>query len=298
MKFLKHIVLISIVLSSINIYSQVYSRFEDWIVGANAGINTFWGDVTDNENHFIPAGPFQKGFYNDRNPMWFFSLGKSITPTYSLKFQTAFCNFSSNSSADKKYMKGNLQDFSLIFSYDFLDLFTKSKKSDWDIYGFAGIGLCRLRSVLYNSINNEIISFSPNDSNKYFSDRYLVVTSIPIGVGVNYKINKHWVLNFETSMRYYGDKLDADYIDKRSAEGLSYSSIGIIYHFNLPRGGSFFNRSINHSFDAQKDNTAKVYRKKRSNGSIASDPQKNRLNKRSPVKNKIKRKKLFFKTPK
>jgi len=51
-------------------YSQINSRFQDWFIGAELGLNTFWGDITDNENHFIPAGPFQAGYYKDRKWTW------------------------------------------------------------------------------------------------------------------------------------------------------------------------------------------------------------------------------------
>jgi len=281
-------------------FGQLNRSYEDWFVGGHFGMTSLWGDVTDNDNHFLPGGPFQNGFYQDRQMMYGFSVGKNISPTYSVRGQFLFGSISSHTIAEKQMMSSTVQDFTLILNVDFIDLFDWSTKSNWDFYGLIGIGLSRYRSVLNSSIvTDSVIDISPNDPVKYNLNKYSSTISIPFGLGVNYKIGKHWVVNAESSIRYLNtDHLDAIVSNKRAFEGFGYLSVGVIYRFDLPRGGSMWSRKSNHSFDAQKDNSSSAYRNGRHNGSVATDPFKNKSNKKSTLKVKTKRKKKTFKTPK
>jgi len=218
------------------------------------------------------------------------SFGKNVSPFVSIRFDSKFGNFSSLSNFDKQYIKGNYQDFFIVGLTDFVDIFGY-KKSDWDIYLITGVGVSRYRTGLFNSIDDSLTFYTPNDSAKYRNIRYDVAFTIPLGVGVNYKIGDNWMINFETNIRYYfNDELDANISTKRNIEGISLLSIGVIYRFDFPRGGLYFKRGLNSNFSARKDKSPFSYRKKRHNGTITSDPFKNRKNKRSTSKTKYRSK--------
>ncbi len=303
--FKKSLLINILLLLSIFSYGQSNRIDQDWFIGAHLGTTSLWGDITDNQNHFLPGGPFQKGFYEDRKMMWGGSIGKNISPTYSLKIQALFGSVVGQTAVEKMFMSSKVQDYNLIFSMDFIDLFKWASKSNWDFYGFAGIGFTRFRSQLNSSITNDtihqpILDYSPNDTAKYFNKKYSTSISIPFGLGINYKIGNRWVINAESSIRYLNtDWLDA-YVDrKRSFEGFGFLSVGVTYRFDLPRGGSVWSRKSNHNFDSQKDNTSSSYRNRRRNGDITSDPFKNRSNKKSAIKTSGKKRKMkTFKTPK
>ena len=246
--------LLGLFLLETNGYGQLNRSYEDWFIRGHFGMTSLWGDVTDNDNHIIPGGPFQSGFYQDRKIMWGVSAGKNISPVYSLRGQFLFGSITSHTIAEKQFMNSTVQDYSLIFNVDFIDLFDWATKSNWDFYGFAGLGLVRYRSTLNSSIaSDSIIDTSPNDPVKYNLNKYNSAFSIPFGLGVNYKIGNHWVINVESSIRYVGtDWLDAIVSNKRSFEGFGFLSVGVIYRFDLPRGGSMWSRKSNHNFDAQK----------------------------------------------
>jgi hypothetical protein len=288
----------------ITVFGQMNRTYEDWFFGLHGGMNSLWGDVTDNDNHFIPGGPFQQGFYNDRKFMWGFSFGKNLSPAYGIKGQAIFGDITSHTISEKQFMVGSIQDYTVSFTADFLDLFDWAPKSNFDFYGFVGLGFCRFRSQLHSSIINDtlnepLLNYSPNDPAKYSQNKYTSTISIPFGLGLNYKLGKSWVFNVESSIRYLNtDWLDALVSSKRSFEGFGFLSFGVSYHFDMPRGGSTWARKTSHGFDSQKDNTGAAYRNKRSNGSVSTDPFKNIGNKKSSIKIKSKRKKKTFKTPK
>lgn len=286
-------------------YSQRYRGYEDWFFGAHIGATSLWGDITDNENHFLPGGPFQKGYYQDRKVMGGASFGKNISPVYSIRAQVLFGSVTSHTIVEKQVSNSIIQDYSVIVNVDFIDLFKWSTKSNWDFYGFIGLGFSRFRSQLYSATDfivhpDSIIRYAPYDSSKYARNKYTATLSIPFGLGVNYKIGNNWVINAESSIRYLNtDWLDASGVNpKRSFEGFGFLSLGITYRFNLPRGGSVWSRKSSHSFDAQHDNSGASYRNQRHNGSVTSDPFSNRKNGKSSIKIKSKRKKKTFKTPK
>lgn len=289
-----------ILLLQVKSFAQLNRSYEDWFVGGHLGMTSFWGDVTDNDNHILPGGPFQKGFYEDRKMMYGFSVGKNISPKYSLRGQFLFGDITSHTISEKQIMKSAIQDYNLVLNVDFIDLFDWATKSDWDFYGLIGLGFTRYRSLLTSSIHaDSIIDYSPNDPAKYNLNKYSFAITIPFGLGVNYKLGKHWVFNAESSIRYVNtDHLDAIVSNKRSFEGFGYLSIGVAYRFDLPRGGSMWSKKSNHSFDAQKENSSATYRNRRHNGSVSTDPFNNRGNNKSSIKIKSKRKKKVFKTPK
>jgi hypothetical protein len=305
MRLKKNFLLSSIfILFTIHSYGQINRGYEDWFIGGTIGTTSLWGDLTDNENHFLPGGPFQQGFYEDRKMMWGVTAGKNISPKYGLRAQFLFGKVTSQTYVEKMFMNSTIQDYTASFTFDLIDLFDWSSKSNWDVYGMVGLGFTRFRSqrnsvISNDSIHQPVLDYAPNDSNKFFRNKYSTTISIPFGMGVNYKIGKSLVINAESSIRYLNtDWLDALVSSKRSFEGFGYLSVSVIYRFDMPRGGSVWSRKSNHSFDSQKDNTGASYRTRRHNGSVSSDPFNNRGNKKSSIKGGSRKKRKTFKTPK
>ncbi|MEI6349246.1 MAG: DUF6089 family protein [Bacteroidota bacterium] len=302
--FCKKAILILLLVISSSVFGQLNRSYEDWYIGLHGGMNSLWGDVTDNDNHFLPGGPFQQGFYQDRKFMWGVSVGKNLSPIYAMRAQFISGPITSHTVSERQFMTGTIQDYTLSLSVDFIDLFDWSTKSDWDFYGFIGLGFSKFRSQLYSSIVNDsvnqpLINFSPNDSLKFYNNKYTTTFSIPFGLGVNYKIGRKLVVNVESSLRYLNtDWLDGIVSNKRSFEGFGYLSVGVSYRFNLPRGGSTWSRKTNHGFDAHKENSGAAYRNKRHNGNMSTDPFNNIGNKKSSIKGRRKSKGKTFKTPK
>ena len=106
-------------------------------------------------------------------------------------------------------------------------------------YGFAGIGFINYRVLLRNGDGNVINGYGydviegDKQSNGANPDKNKAITEliIPLGIGVNYKINEKFNLEFEVSTRYINsDKLDGKIGFKD--DKYWFISLGFTYKFN------------------------------------------------------------------
>lgn len=299
MKTIKHIlILIFILANSYGLFAQKYRGYQQWFFGAHIGYNAFWGDVTDNGNHIIPGGPFQQSFYQDRNMMYGAWFGKEFSKK--MFFRTQFINgyLVGTSNFDKKRFVSTNREFNIILGFDLVDFMEWDNKSPWDLYFFGGIGMLSFQSKLTSMTSGEVLRYAPFDSAKYAANQRIMTPAFPFGIGINYTIENRLRLSIETTIRTVSsDWLDSEVSKKRALEGYTYTTFGITYIFNMPKKGSIRSGG-NGNFEAMSDNSGKQYRKKRTNGSISSNPFKHQAPRRNSIKMKSKSRSRTFKTPK
>ncbi|MDD2413042.1 MAG: hypothetical protein PHR79_09040 [Bacteroidales bacterium] len=278
-----NIILLLFLIFGTTLSGQNYRKHQQWFFGAHAGYNAFWGDITDNGNHFLPGGPFQESYYKDRKVMYGGWIGKEFNNKFSFRSQFIYGQMVGTSDFDKKQFSSSNREFNITLAVDLVDVFDWNHKSPWDWYVYAGIGVLSFRSTLYSLNSGEIIRYAPFDSLNFNSNRRLMTMVIPFGTGINYNLNKNWRFTLETNMRSASsDWLDGEVSNKRNFEGYSLTTLGVTYVFDFPKKG---NRGSRHNnFEAMSDNTGKEYRKVRHNGNISKNPFQNRRSHRSSVK--------------
>ncbi len=299
MKTAKNILVVAMILAfSLNLNAQKYKGYQQWFFGAHIGYNAFWGDITDNGNHIIPGGPFQKSFYQDRNMMYGAWFGKEFSKI--MFFRTQFINgyLVGASNFDKKRFVSTNREFNIVLALDLVDFMEWDNKSPWDLYLFGGVGVLSFQSKLTSMNSGEIIRYAPFDSIKYAANHRMISPVFPFGVGLNYTIENRLRFTIETTIRSVSsDWLDSEVSKKRALEGYTYTSFGVTYVFNMPKKGSMGGGG-NGNFEAMSDNSGKNYRKKRNNGSVSSNPFKNQVPRRNTAKIKGNPRGKTFKTPK
>ncbi|MBP7101618.1 MAG: hypothetical protein KBA86_00055 [Bacteroidales bacterium] len=246
--------------------AQYYgSKKKNWNVSLHAGINNFFGDVSNTKNKLLISDPFTKDFYQNRNFMYQFSIGNDIFPFWNLRFNALYGNIQNESNdLSLKFKSYYTHEFSLLNSFDvfaFTDLY------DWHLNIHAGLGLYAFKTTLSNSETNLIIQPKPQ--------QFTYAFSIPFGLGFSYNITDDWKFTFDLMYRWVAnDKYDAYASDYKKFEGFSYASLGFQYAFDFP---SFqrssirrsFKQSGNYGFSAMGvDQTHKVYRRKKQLGNL------------------------------
>lgn len=246
--------------------AQYYgSKKKNWNVSLHAGINNFFGDISNTKNKLLISDPFTKDFYQNRNFMYQFSIGNDIFPFWNLRFNALYGNIQNQSNdLTLKFKSYYTHEFSLINSFDvfaFTDLY------DWHLNIHAGLGLYAFKTTLSNSETNLIVQAKPQ--------QFTYAFSIPFGLGFSYNITDDWKFMFDLMYRWVAnDKFDAYASDLKKFEGLSYASLGFQYAFNfsLYQRSSIrrsFRQSGNYGFSALgADQTHKVYRRKKQLGNI------------------------------
>ncbi len=295
-KFLRWVIMAALFSCySTNAFSQAFKAYEKWLINLNIGSNAFYGDVTDNKNKFWHNSPLSKYFYDDRKTMYGICLGKEISPSFALKSQFLLGSLISNQESKNRYFTAELYEFNLHLSANILTLITKNADRDFDIFAFLGLGITSFRTVSFKTNPSQYehsYGYTNDGRNRAKTIREM---QIPFGLGLSYKLGKHWKINAETSLRYVlTDKLDATVQSGNSFEGYSYNAIGFSYLFDVSfLENNPFNKRKFSGFKSQQDKTANKYNRGTSNGSLKRDPFKGHRKNKNYVYKKKNRKRFL-----
>ncbi len=229
-RFLLILILISvcqIVEAQNKVKEKAYSQ---WQIGANLGFSQYYGDIS-NKNYFQKfngeIGFSISGFGRYHfDPLW--GVGLNI---HGGNIGSTKVNFSNGDVA-------NLECYAGIFNFDghfYLNMsnlfWGMNEKRKLDLYGTAGIGFIRWNSWLGNSITGEISiengtvvpGYSYKTSSAYF----------PVALGVEYKVTPNLGITAEVAIyTVFSDDVDF-YNDGFGNDILSFTSIGLTYHFGV-----------------------------------------------------------------
>lgn len=240
-----------------NSYSQLfylYSIEKGWGIGGASGLNYFFGDVNDNKGRIWNNTPFNKYYYTDKKIMGNFFVSKKINRYLELKTSITFGKLSGTNEGLNLTFESNVTSYMVEGYFYFIDyLFEKSESNKIKYYVIGGAGLSYFNSICRENTTKKVISVVGYDSQLNKTEK-TTETTINIGLGVNYNIDKKWSLFFNTSLYYLNtDKLDAIKSTKSSLEGYGLMSFGVSYNFD------FKIRSSNSTWEKSSGNNDRPY---------------------------------------
>lgn len=270
--FYKLIIIITLLIfTQIYSYAQFYKSNENWSIGFQIGMNTFWGDVSDQSNHIIPSGPFQKDYYKNHGIVGSFYLSKEITNFWTMRLLFRTENLKSTDLPNNyKFISPLNFEFGIMTTIDILDLANVGQR--WDFYPMFGLTAFCYKTTLYNLSGDTIIAHAPDKYRYTGEQKYDFKLAIPVGLGVNFKATQSFHIHFETIMTcILSDAVDGIKIKPKTFEGIWHTHIGFTYNFSFRPIATNYRRHSSYS------------RNKTSNTAIGADANlqeyKNTINK-------------------
>ena len=196
-------------------------KFEPyWLINANVGAMQFYGDVSESGD---PFGLITHGTALGGGVL----VGRQFSPVLGIRGQ-----FLAGKIKGKKYppynkFEANVYEFNTHGTVNFSNWFFKYKSDRlFSIYGFLGIGL----SKFYDGYLTE-------NGNKTRIKYKKLEGVIPIGTGLEIRLDDNFTINLETS--WHGvdnDRLDNVTTGDSEYDIYSYTSAGLTYKFNFTSG--------------------------------------------------------------
>ena len=199
--------------------------YYQWYLNLNGGITQGYGDILE--------GTWQGDMLTSESASFSGSirLGKHISPVFGIYGSFFTGGLKGTSGQDTKNMRyeTDFNEFLLGGTVSFSNLIGGYKPRLVNIYGTAGIGFLDFSSQAY---------FLADDSPVNEGYPNTTETTIPVGAGIDFRLNNRWDINLETTYRYVdGDKLDG-YISGENSDAFLYTSAGLGYSFWRPKAGS------------------------------------------------------------
>lgn len=208
----KHYFLL-VILLSVNIFAQAQSRF---FGGASGGLIYYNGDL--NDKHLIPNTKIFNPFYN-------FTIGYNIDGHFDMRFNYYHGNVEGADSLTDEFdnlirnlsFQSKVDELSLGIYYK---LFKTRDRKPLNPYLFAGFGWFFFNPK--TEYNGEMVELQPlGTEGQYITeiDGYpkpykLVQKVLPLGIGVNIRLNDKWNLKVEFAQHF----TFTDYLDDVSAK--------------------------------------------------------------------------------
>ena len=98
------------------------------------------------------------------------------------------------------------------------------------LYGIVGIGLCDFRTRSWGTSTNTLLGFYGYDAAGEKADA-TTETVVPLGLGIKYKINKHFDLGLEATLNNLNsDKLDSRVVTGSAKDKYGYTALTLTYN--------------------------------------------------------------------
>lgn len=194
----------------------------------NAGRNLIYGDFRSTPVDLGKIGK-QTGFTSG------FLAGFQFTPVFGLRGSVNGGTFKSRVDENPFYhfkAQTHYLGYYLEPTIDFTNLFNYNPDRRFFFYGFTGLGVVNMYTVLFNyTIATETTVFKTGKG----PSNWAPVTALPYGVGTKFKFDDNWGATFEASSIYglnknNGDKLDGK-VQGEHRDWLANFTIGINYDF-------------------------------------------------------------------
>ncbi len=203
-----------------------------WEVGINGGTSLFFGDIK--ENSFFPIS-------KDNNE-WRLGggliAGYQFTHVFGLRGQVLYGQLAGTKRSLDRYFEGDYIEFNLNTTVDLNNLFGKKRSDRFaSAYLLIGVGMTNYNSTFYNLSTGTKTGYIGFGSGSGINGRTLegILTG---GVGVNFRINNHLVINFETANRIMNsDKMDG-LVKNFKYDIYNYTALGLTFRFGRGRGRS------------------------------------------------------------
>ncbi|MCD4789307.1 MAG: outer membrane beta-barrel protein [Bacteroidales bacterium] len=198
--------------------------YYQWYVNLNGGITQSYCDIQAGDFHFNMLGK------DDMALGLGLRLGKHLSPVFGLYGSVIMAPLKGTSGVDTKnmYFKTDLLDYILGTTVSFSNLFFGYEPRLINIYGTVGIGMVSFSSKSYRQETDILVDEYPNTTE----------TMIPTGIGIDFRLNDHWDINLESTIRWFdSDKLDG-YISGEKNDAYYFTSLGLGYSFGKGKTGT------------------------------------------------------------
>jgi hypothetical protein len=197
-------------------------RFNTWALTVGYGSIFVYADISDYSifpNHKIDFGPS-------------IILSKQLYPSFAMDLQYIQGNLYGQTNSH--YFRGDMRDISIngVLFINQLGAQPGPINDRWNYYLKLGAGLNFFRSRLHDSNTNEVIphmvsGYDPRNVDEKI-DRAVEVV-VPFGAGLLYRINNHFDVGFESTMRFCSsDNLD-NVLSGSSNDRYLFSSVNLSY---------------------------------------------------------------------
>jgi tetratricopeptide (TPR) repeat protein len=207
-----------------------------WYINLNGGLTHSFCDIQSGEW----PGSMTINSFGESNQQGYaggIRLGKHISPVFGIYGAFNYGSLKGSSGVDTKNMyfeTSPLMDYYLGTTVSFSNLLFGYKPRLVNIYGTVGIGLSTFTPQAYNLDTGAEITPDKNDPNADWSNT--TEAMVPTGIGVDFRINDRWDINFETTIRWFdSDKLDG-YKSGEKNDAYYFTTLGLGYSFWQPKG--------------------------------------------------------------
>ncbi len=224
-----------------------------WSVNLNGGTTLFWGDLR--QNALIPV------FKNENEVKIGYGLiiNRQISPIFGVRGQIMNGQLSGTKRSYNRYFIADIFETNINATVNLSNLFFQYKPQRlFSVYGMLGIGLTNWCTKVKVLGTHELVSENGCDNGLLERKKETV---IPVGLGVDFRLNDNWFLNFESTLH----GVNSDEVDMKEAkfkyDMYSYTSLGVSYKFNNRRKKTIYAEESIQEFPDEEillDNKPKV----------------------------------------
>ena len=203
--------------------NNLFKRY--WSVNLNTGANLFWGDLRQND--YFPVSENE----NEWQIGYGLIVNWQISPVFGVRGQLLNGKLSGTKRKINRYFTADIFESNINVTANFSNLFFQYKQERlFSVYGMIGVGLanwCTKKKVLGT---NEVVAENGCGNGNGLWGRAMEVV-IPVGLGLDFRLNDNWVLNLESTLH----SVNSDELDMKVGESkydmYSYASLGVTYKF-------------------------------------------------------------------
>lgn len=216
-------------------------KYNRWSAYGYIGLSQLYGDIIP-EYEYSPIVSFDGVLSKNV----FFGVSRQWTKLFSVEGRFEMANlasyrYKSPEAINQDSLKFNADFFhyEVSTSFSFSNWFWPNiQKRKWNSYLILGAGFTHYRSVSYylnqNKYNKvfEYYGYDKVDDYTVKKANRQIVPSATIGIGVKYRLSKHFDIGFEIAQTsVYNDRLDAYVRVLSERDKFGHTSIGLVYHF-------------------------------------------------------------------
>jgi outer membrane protein OmpA-like peptidoglycan-associated protein len=216
-------------------------KYNRWSVYGYIGLSQIYGDIVP-EYKYSPITSYNGVLSKDL----FVGISWQWTKLFSVEGRFELANLASYRykspeaiNTDSLRFQSNFFHYEVSTSFSFSNWFWPNiKNRKWNSYLILGVGFTHYRSASYFLNKNkfdklfEYYGYEKIDDYTLKKANRQIVPSATIGIGLKYRISKHFDVGVEiVQTSVYNDRLDAYVRVLSERDKFGHTSIGLIYHF-------------------------------------------------------------------
>ncbi|RLD57092.1 MAG: hypothetical protein DRJ05_10285, partial [Bacteroidetes bacterium] len=219
------------------LFSQNANRAEgsdkltyQWYVNGNLGITQAYGDIQEGSWHGAMLGS------DSRTLSGGLRLGKHVSPVFGIYGSFLAGNLKGTSGEDNKdvFFETSLTEGILGATVSLSNLIGGYKPRLLNLYLTGGVGMINFSPKVFDKTTGDPYPAIDGKTDDYANTSEAL---IPVGGGIDIRLNDRWDVNLETTLRLVdGDKLDG-WVGGENTDGFFYTSVGLGYSFGKGGGG-------------------------------------------------------------